>query len=77
MSSPTIIEFNSLESILLAVEGGLGISIIPADVAAKRKEIQVIQYKEIPERVETDFIIKRRKQQSQSLKKSIGFLKKT
>ncbi|MEC2074621.1 LysR family transcriptional regulator [Metabacillus fastidiosus] len=75
ISDPTMLEFDSLESILQAVADGLGISIIPADVAAKRKEIQAIQYKEMSERVKIDFIIKRRKQQSQSLKKFIDFLK--
>ncbi len=74
---PTIMEFDSLESILQAVHGGLGISIIPADVANSRKEIQTIQFKELSETIKTDFIIQRGKQQPQSLKKFIRFLQRT
>lgn len=73
--NPTMLEFDSLESILQAVHDGLGISIIPADVANSRKKIQNIQYQELPETIKIDFIIKQRKQQSQSLKKFIHFLK--
>ncbi|UAL54633.1 LysR family transcriptional regulator [Bacillus sp. CMF21] len=72
-----IMEFDSLESILQAVHDGLGISIIPADVANIRKEIQTIQYKELSETIKIDFIIKHRKQQPQSLKKFIHFLQRT
>ncbi|MFC0560769.1 LysR family transcriptional regulator [Halalkalibacter alkalisediminis] len=71
---PAIMEFDSLESILQAVHDGLGISIIPADVAKSRKEIQLIQCKELSEAIKIDFIIKQRKQQPQSLTKFIRFL---
>jgi DNA-binding transcriptional LysR family regulator len=74
---PTIMEFDSLESILQAVHDGLGISIIPADVANSRKKIQTIQYKELPETIKIEFIIKHRKHQPQSLKKFIRFLQRT
>ena len=70
----SILEFDSLESILQAVHDGLGISIIPADVANSRKKS--IQYKELSETIKIDFIIKHRKQQSQSLKKFIDFLQR-
>lgn len=66
-------EFDSLESILQAVNDGLGISIIPADVTNRRKEIQTIQYKELSEAIKIDFIIKHRKQQPQVLKNFIRF----
>lgn len=72
----SIIEFDSLESILQAVHDGLGISLIPEDVANSRKKIQSIQYKELSETIKIDFIIKNRKQQSQSLKKFIDFLQR-
>ncbi|WP_114353947.1 LysR family transcriptional regulator [Saliterribacillus persicus] len=70
----TIMEFDSLESILQAVHDGLGISIIPADVAKSRKETQSIQYKELSETIKIDFIIKRKKQHPKSLTKFIRFL---
>ena len=72
---PAIMEFDSLESILQAVNDGLGISIIPADVANSRKELQ-IQFTELSETLKIDFIIKKRKQQPQSLKKFIRFLQR-
>lgn len=74
--NPAIMEFDSLESILQAVQDGLGISIIPANVAKNRTEIQSIQYKELSETIKIDFIIKHRKQQPQGLKKFIQFLKR-
>ncbi|XRG80360.1 LysR family transcriptional regulator [Rossellomorea sp. GAMAL-10_SWC] len=73
--NPNIIELDSLESIIQAVHDGLGISIIPADIANSRKEIQTIQFKELYETTKIDFITKKRKQQSQSLKKFITLLK--
>lgn len=73
---PAIMEFDSLESILQAVQDGLGISIIPADVAKSRTEIQSIQYKELSEKIKIDFIIKHRKHQPKGLKKFIHFLKR-
>ncbi|WP_088071526.1 LysR family transcriptional regulator [Gottfriedia luciferensis] len=74
---PNIIELDSLESIIQAVHDGIGMSIIPADIANNRKELQTIQFKELNERIKIDFIIKQRKQQPQSLKKFIHFLEKT
>lgn len=72
--NPNIIEFDSLESILQAVHDGLGISIIPADIAESRKDTQEIQVTELSDRMKVQFIIKNRKQQTQSLKKFIRFL---
>ncbi|MCP1125931.1 LysR family transcriptional regulator [Bacillus sp. 3103sda1] len=74
-NQPTIIEFDSLESILQAVHAGLGISIMPADVAHSRNEMKTIHHEELPDKMKIDFIIKRGKQRSQSLEKFIGFLK--
>ncbi|MCX2825957.1 LysR family transcriptional regulator [Bacillus pseudomycoides] len=71
----TIMEFDSLESIMQAAHDGLGISIIPANVAYSRTKTKAIHYEELPETVKIDFVIKRRKQQPQSLKKFIRFLK--
>lgn len=74
---PDIIELDSLESIIQAVHDGLGISIIPADIANSRKELQTIQFKELYDTIKIDFIIKQKKQQSQGLKKFIHFLVRT
>lgn len=71
----TIMEFDSLESIVQATQNGLGITIIPANVAYSRTKTKAIHYEELPETVKIDFVIKRRKQQPQSLKKFIRFLK--
>lgn len=71
---PIIMEFDSLESILQAVHDGLGISIVPADVAYSRKELQVFQYQELPEAIQIDFVIRKRKLKRQSLKQFIRFL---
>ncbi|MGP7816606.1 LysR family transcriptional regulator [Niallia sp. 01092] len=72
--STNIIELDSLESILQAVHDGLGISVIPADVANSRKNIQTVQYKELSETIKIDFVIKQRQHQPQSLTKFIRFL---
>ncbi|WP_445505890.1 LysR family transcriptional regulator [Niallia sp. 03190] len=72
--STNIIELDSLESILQAVHDGLGISVIPADVANSRKNIQTVQYKELSETIKIDFVIKQRQHQPQSLTKFICFL---
>lgn len=74
-NQPAMIEFDSLESILQAVHAGLGISILPADVAHNRKEMRTIHHEKLPDKVKIDFIIKRGKQGSQSLEKFICFLK--
>ncbi|WHY77873.1 LysR family transcriptional regulator [Neobacillus sp. WH10] len=74
---PTIMEFDSLESILQAVHDGLGMTILPADVAYNRKEIKTVQYQELSDTIMIDFIIKRRKQKPQSLTKFIRFLQRT
>ncbi|PGZ97955.1 transcriptional regulator [Bacillus pseudomycoides] len=74
-NQPTIMEFDSLESILQAVHAGLGISILPADVIHSRKEMKAIHHKELPDKMKIDFIIKRGKQKSQSLEKFICSLK--
>ncbi|WP_044640065.1 LysR family transcriptional regulator [Risungbinella massiliensis] len=72
---PTIMEFDSLESIVQGVNDGLGISIIPADVANSRKGIiQTVQFQELSETIKIDFVIKHRKQQPQSLNKFIRYL---
>ncbi|MCI0766773.1 LysR family transcriptional regulator [Bacillus sp. TL12] len=71
----TILEFDSLESIMQAAHGGLGITLVPANVAYSRTKTETIQYEEIPEAVKIDFVIKRRKQQSQGLKKFSRFLR--
>ncbi|MEN1938506.1 LysR family transcriptional regulator [Paenibacillus sp. 102] len=70
-----MLEFDSLESIIQAAHGGLGITIIPANVVYSRTKTEAIHYEEIHETVKIDFVIKRRKQQPQGLKKFIRFLR--
>ncbi|MDZ5607122.1 LysR family transcriptional regulator [Bacillus pseudomycoides] len=71
----TILEFDSLESIMQAAHGGLGITIVPANVAYSRTKTETIRYEEIHETVKIDFVIRRRKQQPQGLQKFVRFLK--
>lgn len=72
--NPTIMEFDSLESILQAVYAGLGISILPADVAYSRKEIKNVQYHKLDETIKIDFVIQHKKQHPQILKQFMHFL---
>ncbi|WP_410981621.1 LysR family transcriptional regulator [Bacillus cereus] len=69
-----ILEFDSLESIMQAAHSGLGITIVPANVAYSRTRAETIQYEELPDTVKIDFVIKRRKQQPPGLKRFIRFL---
>ncbi|MDC2865568.1 LysR family transcriptional regulator [Bacillus sp. BP-3] len=69
---PAIMEFDSLESMLQAVHAGLGITILPADVI---KETKAIHHKELRDKMQIDFIMKRGKQRSQGLEKFNLFLK--
>ncbi|CAM4479639.1 LysR family transcriptional regulator [Paenibacillus typhae] len=70
----TVMEFDSLEAILQAVKDGLGISVIPADVAYSRKELQSVQMEELPDPVRVSFIVKQGRKQSRPLKQFIRFL---
>ncbi|WP_280169811.1 LysR family transcriptional regulator [Priestia megaterium] len=70
----SIMEFDSLEAILQGVRDGLGISVVPASVVNSRGDIKSIQYQELPEDVHIDFVVKKGKQRSQSLKKFSRFL---
>ncbi|UYV51369.1 LysR family transcriptional regulator [Priestia megaterium] len=69
-----IMEFDSLEAILQGVRDGLGMSVVPASVVNSRSDIQSIHYQELLEDVQIDFVVKKGKQRSQSLKKFIHFL---
>ncbi|MHC8968196.1 LysR family transcriptional regulator [Priestia aryabhattai] len=70
----SIMEFDSLEAILQGVRDGLGMSVVPASVVKSRGDIKSIQYQELPEDVHIDFVVKKGKQRSQSLKKFSLFL---
>ncbi|AXI30407.1 transcriptional regulator [Priestia megaterium] len=70
----SIMEFDSLEAILQGVRDGLGMSVVPASVVNSRGDIKSIQYQELPEDVHIDFVVKKGKQRSQSLKKFSRFL---
>ncbi|MEH7583293.1 LysR family transcriptional regulator [Priestia megaterium] len=69
-----IMEFDSLEAILQGVRDGLGMSVVPASVVKSRGDMKNIEYQELPEDVYIDFVVKKGKQRSQSLKKFIHFL---
>ncbi|MEH7329517.1 transcriptional regulator [Priestia megaterium] len=69
-----IMEFDSLEAILQGVRDGLGMSVVPASVVNSRGDMKSIQYQELSEDVYIDFVVKKGKQRSQSLKKFIHFL---
>ncbi|MED4280418.1 LysR family transcriptional regulator [Priestia megaterium] len=69
-----IMEFDSLEAILQGVRDGLGMSVVPASVVNSRGDMKSIEYQELSEDVHIDFVVKKGKQRSQSLKKFIHFL---
>ncbi|MGG3449924.1 LysR family transcriptional regulator [Domibacillus aminovorans] len=68
------IEFDSLEAILQSVSNGLGISLVPSDVAKLRKYQNEYDISELPETIQIDFVIKNRQQQPKGLKSFIKFL---
>ncbi len=70
----SIMEFDSLEAILQGVRDGLGMSVVPASVVNSRGDMKSIEYQELSEDVHIDFVVKKGKQRSQSLKKFIHFL---
>lgn len=70
----SIMEFDSLEAILQSVRDGLGMSVVPASVVNSRGDMKSIEYQELSEDVHIDFVVKKGKQRSQSLKKFIHFL---
>ncbi|MGF9889382.1 LysR family transcriptional regulator [Priestia megaterium] len=69
-----IMEFDSLEAILQGVRDGLGVSIVPASVVNSRGDMKSIKYGELSEGVQINFVTKKGKQRSQSVKKFIHFL---
>ncbi|OEH92358.1 LysR family transcriptional regulator [Bacillus solimangrovi] len=69
-----IMEFDSLEAILHAVNNGLGASILPKDLINNNREVDTLYYHELSERVQIDFIIKNRKEKSKSLRNFIHHL---
>lgn len=69
-----IMEFDSLEAILQGVRDGIGMSVVPASVVNSRGDMKSIQYQELSEDVHIDFVVKKGKERSQSLKKFIHFL---
>ncbi|WKU25469.1 LysR family transcriptional regulator [Priestia megaterium] len=69
-----MMEFDSLEAILQGVRDGLGMSVVPASVVNSRGDMQSIHYQELSEDVQIDFVVKKGKQRSPSLKKFIHFL---
>ncbi|PFA63360.1 transcriptional regulator [Bacillus sp. AFS015802] len=68
---PLIMELDSLESILQAVEDGLGMSILPSSVMKNRNGLHS---EPLPEKIRIDFLIRKRKQKRKSLVAFILFL---
>ncbi|MFC3885590.1 LysR family transcriptional regulator [Bacillus songklensis] len=69
-----IIEFDSLEAILQSVSDGLGVSLVPSDVAKLQKYQNEYKISELPEPVQIDFVIKNKNQQPKGLNSFIKFL---
>ncbi|MGB3569250.1 MAG: LysR family transcriptional regulator [Priestia megaterium] len=69
-----IMEFDSLEAILQGVRDGLGMSVVHASVVNSRGDIKNSECQELSEDVYIDFVVKKGKQRSQSLKKFTHFL---
>ncbi|KMY55864.1 transcriptional regulator [Bacillus sp. FJAT-27231] len=69
-----LIEFDSLEAILQSASDGLGISLVPSDVAKLPRYEHAYTISELPETVQINFVIKNRQQQPKGLKRFIKFL---
>lgn len=76
-NDPTIMELDSLESILQAVQDGLGISILPEDIINRRPDLHTIECQKLSESIKIIFIVKQKKQHSRILKDFVRFLKET
>lgn len=76
-NNPSIMELDSLESILQAVQNGLGISVLPDDIIHRRPDLGTIEYQELPDRIQINFIVKERKQHTRILRDFVRFLQRT
>lgn len=70
-----IMEFDTLESILNAVESGMGMSVVPKRILDNRKTMQGIVQSDLSMPVRIEFIVSLKKKSSKSLQKFIRFIK--
>ena len=74
-TDPRIMEFDTLESILNAVESGMGMSVVPKRILDNRKTMQGIIQSDLSMSVRIEFIVSLKKKRSKSLQKFIRFIK--
>ncbi len=74
-TDPKIMEFDTLESILNAVESGMGMSVVPKRILDNRKTMQGIIQSDLPMPVRIEFIVSLKRKPSKSLQKFIHFIK--
>jgi len=74
-TDPRIIEFDTLESILNAVESGMGMSVVPKRILDNRKTIQGIIQSDLSTPVRIESIVSLKRKRSKSLQKFIRFIK--
>lgn len=67
-------EFDTLESILNAVESGMGMSVVPMRILDNRKTMQGIIQSDLSTPVRIEFIVSLKRKRSKSLQKFIRFL---
>lgn len=74
-TDPRIMEFDTIESILNAVESGMGMSVVPKRILDNRKTMQGIIQSDLSMSVRIEFIVSLKKKRSKSLQKFIRFIK--
>lgn len=74
-TDPKIMVFDTLESILNAVESGMGMSVVPKRILDNRKTMQGIIQSDLPMPVRIEFIVSLKRKPSKSLQKFIRFIK--
>jgi len=74
-TDPKIMEFDTLESILNAVESGMGMTVVPKRVLDNRKTMQGIIQSDLLVPVRIEFIVSLKRKPNKSLQKFIRFIK--
>lgn len=74
-TDPKIMEFDTLESILNAVESGMGMSVVPKRILDNRKTMQGIIQSDLSTPVRIEFIVSLKRKPNKSLQMFIRFLK--
>lgn len=74
-TDPRIMEFDTLESILNAVESGMGMTVVPKRILDNRKTMLGIIQSDLSTPVRIEFIVSLKRKRSKSLQKFIRFIK--